>query len=95
MDNSITTTIHVFDCANFNKMQIKCIFTPKQRVTRNKNAFQKKDQKRVSTKVSKYSGIMTIHVDITDIILTAFPFLAVKKLSVPTVSRFGENQGYT
>ena len=40
---------------------------------------------------------MTIHVDITDITLVNFGphfhFLAVKKLSVPKVSRFGENQG--
>ena len=42
---------------------------------------------------------MTIHVDISDIILGRFGphfhFLAVKKLSVPQVSRFGENQGCT
>ena len=77
MDKCITTTIRVSYCANHNKIQIKCNFTPKQRVTRNKIALLKRFEDVYLRSFfhqipSKYDRIMTIHVDITDIILVNF-----------------------
>ena len=76
MDNCITTTIHVFDCANYNKIHIKCMILRQNSVSRVTKTHLKNVQKRVILfpKVfnqiqSKYSGIMTLHVDITNIIL--------------------------
>ena len=54
------------------RYKYNAIFTPKQRVTRNKNAFQKRLKKVFNEIPSKYGLIMPIHVDITDIILVKF-----------------------